>query len=234
MFEREHHRRIAALLAALDTARLDACHCLFGGGTAMALRHGEYRESVDVDFLVSDGAGYCQLRQLLTGAQGFQPLARTGQTLVHAREVRADQYGIRTLLRLDDVPIKFEIVFEARIALEAPGTGDVLCGIHTLTPLDMATSKLLANADRWRDASALSRDLIDLAMMVPPRALLARAIGKAERPYGESITSALAKAIQHLRDDPRRLEDCMRMMRMTLAPALVWKRIKALVPRARQ
>lgn len=159
---------------------------------------------------------------------------RAGQILEHAREVRADQYGIRTLLRPGDVPIKFEIVFEARIALEAPGASDLLCGIHTLTPLDMATSKVLANADRWRDASALSRDQIDLAMMAPPRALLAQAIGKAERPYGESITSALAKAVQHLRDDPRRLEDRMRMMRMTLAPALVWKRIKALVPKVPQ
>ena len=37
-----------------------------------------------------------------------------------------------------------------------------------------------------------------------------------------------------LRDDPRRLEDRMRMMRMTLAPALVWKRIKALAPKLPQ
>lgn len=101
LFVREHHRRIATLLAALDPAPLDACRCLFGGGTAMALRHGEYRESVDVDFLVSNLNGYRQLRQLLTGATGLRPLARTGQTLAHAREVRADQYGIRSMLRVD-------------------------------------------------------------------------------------------------------------------------------------
>ncbi|MGZ5132535.1 MAG: nucleotidyl transferase AbiEii/AbiGii toxin family protein, partial [Caldimonas sp.] len=46
-FEREHHRRIAAILQALDAELLAASHCLFGGGTAMALRYGEYRESVD-------------------------------------------------------------------------------------------------------------------------------------------------------------------------------------------
>ncbi|WP_255343899.1 nucleotidyl transferase AbiEii/AbiGii toxin family protein [Methylibium sp. T29-B] len=53
MFERPHHRRIATILAALDADVLVANDCLFGGGTAMALRYGEYRESVDIDFLVS-------------------------------------------------------------------------------------------------------------------------------------------------------------------------------------
>jgi predicted nucleotidyltransferase component of viral defense system len=31
---------------------------LFAGGTAIALRYGEYRESVDIDFLASDLASY--------------------------------------------------------------------------------------------------------------------------------------------------------------------------------
>jgi len=36
------------VLSALDGARLLGCRCLFGGGTAIALRYGEYRESVEV------------------------------------------------------------------------------------------------------------------------------------------------------------------------------------------
>ena len=54
MFERPHHRRIAKLLGALDAAKLASHHCFFGGGTAIALLHGEYRESRDVDFLISE------------------------------------------------------------------------------------------------------------------------------------------------------------------------------------
>ena len=50
MFERPHHRRIARILAALNGDLLREANCLFGGGTAMALRFGEYRESVDMDF----------------------------------------------------------------------------------------------------------------------------------------------------------------------------------------
>ena len=237
MFEREHHRRVASVLQALDARLLHAHQCLFGGGTALALRYGEYRESVDIDFLVSHREGYRALRQLLSGTAGVQAICRAGIDLAplfsQTREVRADQYGLRTMLRVADVEIKFEIVLEARITLDAPGAGDLLCGVATLTPLDAAASKLLANSDRWRDDAVLSRDLIDLAMMAPPKALLRQAIAKAPGAYGASIEADLRQAIQALRERPHRLDHCMQAMRMTTLPkALLWKRIKALEPPA--
>lgn len=229
MFERPHHRRIAALLQGLDAGLLLAHGCLFGGGTAIALRHGEYRESVDIDFLVADARGYRALRERLVGAAGVQALGRPGALLEATREVRADQYGIRTLLRTDGIDIKFEIVHETRIELEPPGTGDEVCGVATLTRLDMATTKLLANSDRWADDAVMSRDLIDLAMMVPERNLFRSAAAKAGAAYGKSILVDLAKAIEALRARPHRLDRCMEAMQMTTVPkALLWKRIKAL------
>ena len=69
--ERPHHQRIAHVLNALDGAALRQYGCLFGGGTCIALRYGEYRESVGIDFLVSDAAGYRELRHLLTGQGGL-------------------------------------------------------------------------------------------------------------------------------------------------------------------
>lgn len=119
-------------------------------------------------------------------------------------------------------------MLEARIALEPPGPGDRLCGVATLTLLDMAASKLLANADRWRDDSALSRDLIDLAMMAPPKKLLKQAIEKAKQAYGESIEGDLAKAIQDLRDRPHRLDHCMQAMKIAVPKAVLWARIRSL------
>lgn len=237
MFEREHHRRVASMLHALDAQRLHANQCLFGGGTALALRYGEYRESVDIDFLVSHREGYAALRQALSGRMGIQTICRPGADLTpvftQTREVRADQYGLRTMLRVGDVEIKFEIVLEARITLDPPGAGDLVCGVATLTPLDAAASKLLANSDRWRDDAVLSRDLIDLAMMAPPKALLRQAIAKAQGAYGASIEADLRKAIQNLRERPHRLDHCMQAMRMTTVPkAVLWKRIKALEPPA--
>jgi hypothetical protein len=229
LFERPHHRRIASVLEALDAELLAANACLFGGGTAMALRYGEYRESVDIDFLVSKVEGYRQLRQRLTGPSGMRALTRPGHALTQAREVRADQYGIRTLLRVDGVDIKFEIVLEGRIELEPPGADDRLCGVATLTPLDMVTSKLLANSDRWRDDTVMSRDLIDLAMMAPTKALLQQAMAKAEGAYGGSVATDLASAVENLRARPHRLDQCMQAMAMTsVSKAALWARIKAL------
>jgi hypothetical protein len=229
LFEREHHRRIASVLESFDAGLLAAHHCLFGGGTAIVLRNGEYRESQDLDFLVSSLEGYRALRQRLTGKKGIQALARPGATLEALREVRADQYGLRTMLRVEDLEIKFEIVFEGRITLEPPGNDDQLCGVATLTLLDMATSKLLANSDRWADDAVQSRDLIDLAMLNPPRKLLAEAIAKAKAAYGDSIDRDLGAAIDRVRRRPARLDDCMQALQMTTVPkALLWQRIKTL------
>lgn len=90
VFERPHHQRIAHVLEALNADLLRQLGVLFGGGTCIALRCGEYRESVDIDFLVSDLAGYRELRELLTGVGGLHPIVRAGATpLVAVREVRA-------------------------------------------------------------------------------------------------------------------------------------------------
>lgn len=222
------------MLDALDTRLLESHACLFGGGTAIALKHGEYRESVDVDFLVSDLAGYRELRARLN-AEGINAVAR--KPLVQAREVRADQYGIRTMLAVHDVEVKFEIVLEARVALES--SEDRICGVSTLTTLDMATTKLLASSDRWADDSVHSRDLIDLAMMKLDKATLHRAIEKASGAYGASIERDLAKAVDALRSRKGRLAACMSALQMTTTPpgiapvpiAVVWSEIKRLAPR---
>lgn len=239
MFEREHHRRVARVLEALDEDRLIANECLFGGGTAIALKYGEYRESNDVDFLVSSVRGYRQLRQLLSGRDGIASISRHGRKLVQSREVRADQYGIRTMLDVDGVDVKFEIVLEARIELDAPTASDRIAGVATLTTLDMATSKLLANSDRWPDDAVHSRDLIDLAMMRLDKQTLTSAIAKARGAYGASIERDLAKAIDAIRRRRGRLAECMRALRMTDAPrgvarvsqAELLREIRRLAPR---
>jgi len=229
LFDREHHRRVAHVLEALDAGLLKANACLFGGGTAIALRYGEYRESVDIDFLVSERDGYRALRQRLGGTDGLRAIQRAGRALDQVRDVRADQYGLRTVVRVDGMEIKFEIVLEGRITLDPPGAGDEICGVATLTPLDLAASKLLANSDRWADDAVFSRDLIDLAMMAPPKKLLKAAIEKARGAYGDSIENDLGKAIDALRARPHRLDRCMEAMQMRSVPkALLWKRIKAL------
>ena len=229
VFERPHHRRIAQVLQSLDGAALRGQHCLFGGGTAIALCCGEFRESVAIDFLVSDLAAYRQLRQALTGAQGLSAITHAQSVpLVQAGELRADQYGILTRVVVDGQQIKMEIVFEARITLDAPGKADVLCGVPTLTRLDMVTSKLLANSDRWADDGVFSRDLIDLAMLQPSLPLLRQAVAKAEGAYGASIRRDLQRAIERMQARTGWLERCMQMMAVAGTQAQLWQRVRAL------
>ena len=96
MFRLEHHRRIASLLDQLNAELLQQHHCLFGGGTAIALRYGEFRQSVDVDLLVSDRQGYRELRQLIRRDNSLKALWKDPQhPPKESREPLTDQYGIR-------------------------------------------------------------------------------------------------------------------------------------------
>ena len=229
VFERIHHQFIAQILYALDGSMLREANCLFGGGTVIALRFGEYRESVDIDFLVSDIQSYRGLRQKLTGPVGIKAIMRDAAApLNQIREIRSDQYGIRTMLMIAEQPIKFEIVLEGRIELAKPGKGDEVCGVATLTPLDMLTSKLLANSDRWNDDGVFSRDVIDLAMMTPSLPMLRKAVAKAEQAYGQSICRDLDKAIGRLQTRHDWMDRCMKAMAMNIPKAVLWKRVRAL------
>ena len=58
VYRRAHHQGIAHVLHALDADVLRANGCWLGGSTCMALRFGEYRESVDIDFMVADAQGW--------------------------------------------------------------------------------------------------------------------------------------------------------------------------------
>ena len=151
-----------------------------------------------------------------------------GEKFRLAREVRADQYGIRTTLLVDELPIKFEIVLEGRIELETVSGKDQVCGVSTLTMLDMATSKLLANSDRWSDDAVFSRDVIDLAMMSPSLPLLRKALLKAQGAYGEAIARDLERAIERLQNRQDWLERCMQVMAISLPKAVLWSKIRAL------
>lgn len=227
MFEREHHVRIAAVLGALDAELLERHECWFGGGTAIVLRFGEFRESKDIDFLVSSADGYRELRRLVSTPAGIRALVRPGAQLKPLREVRVDRYGIRTMLDVQGTPIKLEIVSEGRVDLERPHAEDRLAGVLALTPVDMATSKLLANDDWGADDSTLQRDVIDLAMMQPSRTLFDGAVAKANTAYPRVETS-LARSCDRLLSRHGRLEHCMRSMQMRTPKAVVWQRIETL------
>lgn len=213
MFNREHHQRIASLLSRLDGNFLHQCDTYFAGGTAIVLSPGlaEYRESVDIDFLCGSTEGYRKLREAIREKPGLQGVATSQIDLI--REVKTDQYGVRTFAVIDGVPLKVEFVLEGRIAI----SGDVnpSLGVPVLARNDMYAEKLLANDDRHGDRQSMNRDIIDLAMMIegwgsiPPEAL-----AKAQSAYGSAIIKSFARATETVSKDRLHLATCLADMQM--------------------
>lgn len=163
-YARPHHRTVARILDALDPALLMQCRCGFGGGTRIALALAEYRESEDIDFLCSDLAGYRNLRGAINDRSLGAILPAPPAGIVLLRDVRADQYGIRTIIGVGGAPVKFEIILEARIGIIP--VADKEFPVPVLDRTTCFAEKWLANADRWNDSAVLSRDAIDLAFML--------------------------------------------------------------------
>lgn len=191
-YRRPHHRLIGRVLKKMDAGFLAQAECYFGGGTLLAMTLAEYRESRDIHFLCSSRDGFRLLRETVTD-RSLGAILR--QPVDLAREVRADRDGIRTFLKVDDVPIKFEIILEARIDLE--GAIDEALGVPTLHREYAVAEKFLANADRGLDESTLSRDLVDLSFIAahagrPP---LEKGMEIAEQAYGTAIRRSLRSSL---------------------------------------
>lgn len=211
-FIRPAHREVLAILSGLESAFLGEAECYFGGGTRIVLELGEYRESKDIDFLCASRNGYRRLREAVT-EQSLGPIVKAGISL--AREVRADQYGIRTFLDNNGTRLKFEIIREARIDLES----EQVLGLPVacLTRRHAFAEKFLANADRGLDASTLSRDLVDLAFMIEgwSKADAIAGLEMAQTAYGEAIIRLLAETTEKMRRDRAYRNRCIEGLGIT-------------------
>jgi hypothetical protein len=194
----------------LDARLLHDAECFFAEGTAIALQLGEYRESVDVDFFCGSTAGYRLLREAVFSRDFAALVIAPVKTL---RPLRTDQYGLRTFVEIDGVPIKFEIVREARIGLAGAPSAEF--GVPLLSRGDLFAEKLLANVDRVNDRGTFNRDAIDLGMMleawgsVPSASLL-----KAEAAYGPVVRTAVEEAGRRL-SEPEWLTQCLTALSMS-------------------
>lgn len=218
MFRRPHHNAILTALTSFDGDLLQSAECYFGGETAIVRSLDEYRESIDIDFMCTSREGYRMLREI-TWDRGFEGLIKPSMPIKTLRSLRTDQYGIRTIIQPVgiDTPIKFEIVRENRISLS--GAVDARLGVPQLARDDMYTEKLLANADRWPDRAVLSRDIIDLSIMISRWGPIPEAAWeKARTAYGVTADEAYGKAVDHIRDRDE-LRRCMR--ELSIDPALL-------------
>jgi len=220
-FKKPEHRIIAEALGLMDHHLLTANKCWFGGGTAIVMKFGEYRRSLDVDFLCADADGYRELRThaVERGIRAFFP-----EPVEAVRDFQIDQYGLRTVVRLQGQPIKFEVIREGRIQLQGHFDNDLKVPI--LVAADMFAEKLLANADRCQDRATAYRDAIDLGILIgiygriPTEARI-----KAQTAYGADIQDKVGWVVNKPqdRDELRPAAEALQMI-----PDVAIKAISAL------
>lgn len=210
MFDQEHHQKILVVLNALECAFFEEVCAYFGGGTQLALQYGEYRWSKDIDFICAYGPGYNKLRKAIN-ENGYDALFRITSALIFPREIKADQYGIRFAVIVGDTPIKFEIIAEGRVVLDAPQYFE-WCPVPCLSFADACTEKLFANADRWPDSSVESRDLIDLAVLRQQSEIPVESYQKAEEVY--PVSDPLKRALKHFQDSAEYRSRCFSALKI--------------------
>ncbi|MEA5599251.1 nucleotidyl transferase AbiEii/AbiGii toxin family protein [Rivularia sp. UHCC 0363] len=212
-FRLEHHNKILTILECLDFEILKKGSSYFGGGTLLALDFQEYRWSNDIDFLssVSTG-GYKYLRTEIFD-NGYEILFHDISKIKIGRST-TDQYGIRMIVGVDDMPIKLEIVAETRFQLDLPRYTE-WSSVPCLSLIDCFTSKLLSNSDRYMDDSIQARDLIDLAILRLNYPIPQSSIDKAENAY--EVIRPLKKAIQNFHSRPDYREKCFTSLQVEKA-----------------
>ena len=195
-FKLDHHNKILTILESLNSDVLKEGSAYFGGGTLLALDFGEYRWSKDVDFICPvSSSGYKHLRTAVFEG-GCKALFRDLNRVQVGRGT-TDQYGIRMVIDVDGVPIKTEIIAEARFETEPPRY-PVWSPVACLSLNDCFTSKLLSNSDRYMDDSVEARDLIDLAVLRLQSPIPQKAIEKAEKAY--EVIRPIKVAVQGFRE----------------------------------
>lgn len=209
MFRRELYRAMARVLDALDADVLARTSFRFGGGTCLALGHGEYRVSRDLDFVCSDADGYADLR-FSVRERGYDALfsAAGRASFGFPREIRADQYGLRFPVVVGGASIRVELIREARISL-GPAVRAAWTPVPLLSVTDAFAEKLLANSDRWADRDELARDLVDLAVLRMAHGPIPEAAWAAvEAAYRAAPVQDLRKAAERFLAEPEDQRRC--------------------------
>jgi predicted nucleotidyltransferase component of viral defense system len=196
MFNLRQHNLVLNVLQSLKPDFFEQCQIYFGGGTLLALLYGEYRLSRDIDFLCTYGENFSRLRHSIYD-DGISALFTSGAQL--PKDWKTDRDGVRTSIVVSGTVLKFEIVAEGRVAFNSPSY-PAWSPVPCLSLVDQVAEKLLANGDRWADASIDSRDLIDLAILKLKTDFPQRAIEKAEAAY--PCIAPLKRAILNFQSQP--------------------------------
>lgn len=155
-----HHQDIWEALSCFNSQLFADKNILFGGGTRIALEINEYRKSIDIDFLCTQG-GYRAVREQTT-SNSIGQLTKAPNSFVFPRGIRVDRDAVRTAIKVKESVIKLEFVRFDQVPLVAD-TRNNLFPVPFIDRTTCFATKLLANADRYTRED--KKDIFDLCMM---------------------------------------------------------------------
>jgi len=206
----KHHQIIESALKNFNADFFCANNIVFGGGTRIALELGEFRESIDIDFLCPNRASYRAVREQVDNIS-LGELVK--QDFTYLREIRADRDAVRTVISYEGTSIKLEFVSFDNYDLTS-------CIDSTKFPIPFLNqsscfyTKLLANADR--KLVEPHKDLFDiLAMYKEWGSIPQEAISLAEKHYGKKvIIPSLIEALHAIIATPKEYEKIAKTLMM--------------------
>lgn len=190
----KHHQIIESALSNFNADFFCEHNIIFGGGTRIALELGEFRESVDIDFLCPDKKSYRVVREQVSNTS-LGLLVK--DEFKYLRDIRADRDAVRTVIAYQGINIKVEFISCDNYDLSAI-TDTALFPVPFLDHTSCFYTKLLANADR--KLVEPFKDIFDiLAMFDAWGAIPELAIILAESHYGKKvIIPDLIKSLNHI------------------------------------
>lgn len=178
----KHHQVIESALDNFNADFFCEHNIIFGGGTRIALELGEFRESVDIDFLCPNKESYRAVREQVTNIN-LGNLVK--EEFTYLRDVRADRDAVRTVIDYQGAKIKLEFVSFDNYDLSATIDKSQF-PVPFLDQTSCFYTKLLANADR--KLIEPYKDIFDiLAMFNAWGSIPEQAISLAESHYGKKV-----------------------------------------------
>jgi hypothetical protein len=195
MYKRHRHNIIHHLLQQFNTPYLEANNILFGGGTRISLALGEYRESIDIDFLCPSTASYRAARSVISSSSLGELV---NGDIKFAREIQVSRYAIRTVAEFEDTKVKMEFISLDDYQLNPMQNSPF--GVPCIDIDSCYITKLLAHADRQGDP--LKKDFIDLMKMYEHWGEPSSKVwAEVERHYGSASKASIEKQLGRFIDD---------------------------------
>lgn len=194
----KYHQIIGSALNNFSADFFCKHNIIFGGGTRIALELGEFRESVDIDFLCPNKKSYRSIREQVTNIS-LGCLVR--EEFKYLRDIRADRDAVRTVIAYQGINIKVEFISCDNYDLSSV-IDTTLFPIPFLDHTSCFYTKLLANADR--KLIEPFKDVFDILAMfdnwgpIPELAIIL-----AEDHYGKKvIIPDLITSLKHMIEKP--------------------------------